>query len=145
MIPTPDRVVVEADGGSRGNPGPASYGAVLRDAATGAVLAEDARTIGVATNNVAEYSGLVAGLALAVEHAPGAAVEVRMDSQTRRGADVRQLEDQARRHEGAGRRGGRDRARGHDVHLGAARGERARRPARERGPRRAALGGHGGG
>lgn len=75
-----DRVVVEADGGSRGNPGPASYGAVLRDAATGAVLAEDARTIGVATNNVAEYSGLVAGLALAVEHAPGALVEVRMDS-----------------------------------------------------------------
>ncbi len=74
------RVVVEADGGSRGNPGPASYGAVLRDAATGAVLAEDARTIGVATNNVAEYSGLVAGLALAVEHAPGALVEVRMDS-----------------------------------------------------------------
>ncbi|MEV5001681.1 bifunctional RNase H/acid phosphatase [Nocardioides sp. LML1-1-1.1] len=74
------RVVVEADGGSRGNPGPASYGAVLRDAASGAVLAEDARTIGVATNNVAEYSGLVAGLALAVEHAPGAVVEVRMDS-----------------------------------------------------------------
>lgn len=74
------RVVVEADGGSRGNPGPASYGAVLRDAATGAVLAEDARTIGVATNNVAEYSGLVAGLALAAEHAPGAVVEVRMDS-----------------------------------------------------------------
>ena len=76
----PDAVVVEADGGSRGNPGPAAYGAVLRDAATGAVLAEDARTIGVATNNVAEYSGLVAGLKLAVDHAPGARVEVRMDS-----------------------------------------------------------------
>jgi probable phosphoglycerate mutase len=75
-----ERVVVEADGGSRGNPGPAAYGAVLRDAATGAVIAEDARTLGVATNNVAEYSGLVAGLALAVEHAPGALVEVRMDS-----------------------------------------------------------------
>ncbi|KRC48728.1 MULTISPECIES: bifunctional RNase H/acid phosphatase [unclassified Nocardioides] len=77
---SPARVVVEADGASRQNPGPASYGAVLRDAATGAVIAEDARTIGVATNNVAEYSGLVAGLALAVEHAPGAVVEVRMDS-----------------------------------------------------------------
>lgn len=77
---TPDAVVVEADGGSRGNPGPAAYGAVLRDAVTGDVLAEDARTIGVATNNVAEYSGLVAGLKLAVEYAPGARVEVRMDS-----------------------------------------------------------------
>jgi probable phosphoglycerate mutase len=79
-VATPDAVVVEADGGSRGNPGPASYGAVLRDAVTGDVLAEDARTIGVATNNVAEYSGLVAGLKLAVEYAPGARVEVRMDS-----------------------------------------------------------------
>lgn len=78
--PVPDRVVVEADGGSRGNPGPAAYGALVRDAATGAVLAEDARTLGIATNNVAEYSGLVAGLKLAVEHAPGASIEVRMDS-----------------------------------------------------------------
>ncbi|MDO3394981.1 bifunctional RNase H/acid phosphatase [Nocardioides sp. SOB44] len=74
------RVVVEADGGSRGNPGPAAYGAVLKDAASDQVIAEDARTIGVASNNVAEYSGLVAGLRLAVEHAPGAEVEVRMDS-----------------------------------------------------------------
>ncbi len=74
------RVVVEADGGSRGNPGPAAYGAVLKDAASDEVIAEDARTIGVASNNVAEYSGLVAGLRLAVEHAPGAGVEVRMDS-----------------------------------------------------------------
>ncbi|MDQ6525384.1 bifunctional RNase H/acid phosphatase [Nocardioides sp. LHD-245] len=75
-----ERVVVEADGGSRGNPGPAAYGAVLRDAASGKVLAEDARTLGIATNNVAEYAGLVAGLALAAEYAPGAQVEVRMDS-----------------------------------------------------------------
>ena len=76
----PQAVVVEADGGSRGNPGPAAYGAVLKDAATGEVIAEDGTTIGVATNNVAEYSGLVAGLRLAAEHAPGARVEVRMDS-----------------------------------------------------------------
>ena len=75
-----DRVVVEADGGSRGNPGPAAYGAVLKDARTGAVLAEIGERIGVATNNVAEYRGLIAGLLLAAEHAPGAAVEVRMDS-----------------------------------------------------------------
>jgi probable phosphoglycerate mutase len=75
-----DRVVVEADGGSRGNPGPAAYGAVLKDARTGAVLAEMGERIGVATNNVAEYRGLIAGLLLAAEHAPGATVEVRMDS-----------------------------------------------------------------
>ncbi|MEZ5097794.1 MAG: reverse transcriptase-like protein [Nocardioides sp.] len=73
-------VLIEADGGSRGNPGPAAYGAVLLDAATGEVLAEDARTLGVATNNVAEYSGLIAGLELAAELAPDADVEVRMDS-----------------------------------------------------------------
>ncbi len=74
------RVIVEADGGSRGNPGPAAYGAVLLDAETGEVLAEDGRTIGVASNNVAEYSGLIAGLELAAEVTPDAEVEVRMDS-----------------------------------------------------------------
>ena len=74
------RVVIEADGGSRGNPGPAAYGAVLRDADTGAVIAEEGTTIGVASNNVAEYSGLIAGLRLAQEHAPDADIEVRMDS-----------------------------------------------------------------
>jgi broad specificity phosphatase PhoE/ribonuclease HI len=74
------RVVIEADGGSRGNPGPAAYGAVLKDADTGAVIAEEGTTIGVATNNVAEYSGLIAGLRLARELAPDAAVEARMDS-----------------------------------------------------------------
>ena len=80
MTDGPRAVVVEADGGSRGNPGPAAYGAVLRDAETGVVIAEDGRTLGVATNNVAEYAGLVAGLRLAAEHASGATVEVRMDS-----------------------------------------------------------------
>ncbi|HEX5967212.1 MAG TPA: bifunctional RNase H/acid phosphatase [Intrasporangium sp.] len=74
------RVVIEADGGSRGNPGPAAYGAVLKDADTGEVIAEDASTIGIASNNVAEYSGLIAGLRLAEEFAPDADVEVRMDS-----------------------------------------------------------------
>lgn len=72
-------VIVEADGGSRGNPGRAGYGAVVCDAATGEVLTQRCEAIGVATNNVAEYSGLVAGLAAAVEL--GARhVEVRMDS-----------------------------------------------------------------
>lgn len=73
------RVVVEADGGSRGNPGPAGYGAVVRDADSGAVLAEVAGAIGIATNNVAEYEGLLAGLRAAAELRP-TAVEVRMDS-----------------------------------------------------------------
>ena len=72
-------VIVEADGGARGNPGPAGYGAVVRDAATGSVLAERAEAIGVTTNNVAEYSGLIAGLLAALEL--GATdVEARLDS-----------------------------------------------------------------
>jgi probable phosphoglycerate mutase len=75
-----DSVVIEADGGSRGNPGPAAYGALLKDARTGEVIAEIGEAIGVASNNVAEYRGLIAGLELAAEHAPGASVEVRMDS-----------------------------------------------------------------
>ena len=74
------RLVVEADGGSRGNPGPAGYGAVVRDAATGEVLAEVSDSLGRATNNVAEYSGLIAGLKAAARLARGADVEVRMDS-----------------------------------------------------------------
>jgi ribonuclease HI len=74
------RLIIEADGGSRGNPGPAAYGAVVRDAETGAVLAEEGRTIGHTTNNVAEYSGLIAGLEMARAIDPQAAVEVRMDS-----------------------------------------------------------------
>lgn len=73
------RLVVEADGGSRGNPGPAGYGAVVRDADTGEVLAERAASIGRATNNVAEYQGLIAGLRAAADLDP-AAVDVRMDS-----------------------------------------------------------------
>ena len=80
MSEAPSRVIIEADGGSRGNPGPAAYGAVLKDADTGEVLAEDGTTLGTATNNVAEYSGLIAGLKLAQEFAPDADIEVRMDS-----------------------------------------------------------------
>src|SRR5690606_13505235 len=73
--------IVEADGGSRGNPGPAGYGAVLRDAADGRLLAGAAEAIGVATNNVAEYRGLIAGLRLALDvGGEGAPVAVRMDS-----------------------------------------------------------------
>ena len=74
------RLVVEADGGSRGNPGPAAYGALVRDAATGDVLNSEGLGLGVATNNVAEYSGLIAGLEMAHAIDPTADVEVRMDS-----------------------------------------------------------------
>ena len=75
----PGRVlVVEADGGSRGNPGPAGYGALVREGDT--VLAERAAFLGVCSNNVAEYSGLVAGLRAAAAIDPAASVEVRMDS-----------------------------------------------------------------
>ncbi|MFD8234585.1 bifunctional RNase H/acid phosphatase [Streptomyces sp. NPDC059696] len=72
--------IVEADGGSRGNPGPAGYGAVVSDATTGETLRETAEYIGVATNNVAEYRGLLAGLRAARELDPDATVHVRMDS-----------------------------------------------------------------
>ncbi|MFF4346349.1 bifunctional RNase H/acid phosphatase [Streptomyces sp. NPDC001530] len=72
--------IVEADGGSRGNPGPAGYGSVVIDAATGETLVERAEYIGIATNNVAEYRGLVTGLRAAHELDPTASVRVRMDS-----------------------------------------------------------------
>ncbi|HEX4526386.1 MAG TPA: ribonuclease HI family protein [Gaiellaceae bacterium] len=54
------------DGGARGNPGPAAYGYVL-EAEDGTVLAAEGQAIGSATNNVAEYSGLIAGLRKAVD------------------------------------------------------------------------------
>jgi len=74
------RLIVEADGGSRGNPGPAAYGALVRDAETGVILVEQAEYIGTASNNVAEYRGAIAGLTAALELDPDADVEVRMDS-----------------------------------------------------------------
>ena len=74
------RLIVEADGGSRGNPGPAAYGALVRDAETGVILVEQAEYIGTASNNVAEYRGAIAGLTAALELDPEADVEVRMDS-----------------------------------------------------------------
>ena len=60
------KATLSTDGGSRGNPGPAAYAYVL-EAEDGTVLAAHGEAIGVATNNVAEYSALVAGLEKAVE------------------------------------------------------------------------------
>jgi broad specificity phosphatase PhoE/ribonuclease HI len=61
------KVVIEADGGSRGNPGPAGYGAVVLTEDRSTVLAETKQAIGRATNNVAEYRALIAGLDDAVK------------------------------------------------------------------------------
>jgi ribonuclease H / adenosylcobalamin/alpha-ribazole phosphatase len=72
------RFVLYADGASRGNPGPAGAGAVLFDE-NGAVVAELTLALGRATNNVAEYSGLILGLEEAKRRG-ARAVDVRMDS-----------------------------------------------------------------
>jgi ribonuclease HI len=74
-------LIVEADGGSRGNPGIAAGGALVIDGETGEVLAELGVYVGVATNNVAEYHGMLEGLRRAYDLDPGAAVHVRLDSQ----------------------------------------------------------------
>ena len=73
-------MLIEADGGSRGNPGPAAGGSIVVDLDSGALLAEIGVFIGVATNNVAEYSGMLAGVRRALELAPDAELLVRMDS-----------------------------------------------------------------
>ena len=73
------KATLHTDGGARGNPGPAAFGYVL-EAEDGTVLASHGEYIGTATNNVAEYSGLVAGLRKALElHVPE--VEVVSDSE----------------------------------------------------------------
>ena len=73
------RATLHTDGGARGNPGPAGIGAVLRDE-TGEVIGEIAEGIGATTNNVAEYSALIAGLELALEKGV-THIQVFMDSE----------------------------------------------------------------
>ncbi len=73
-------IIVEADGGSRGNPGQAAGGSVVIDASTGEVLAEIGVYVGIASNNVAEYSGMIAGVRRALELRPDAELRVRLDS-----------------------------------------------------------------
>ena len=128
-------VVVEADGGSRGNPGPAGYGAVVFDAATGEVLAERTEGLGVATNNVAEYRGLIAGSARGrrTRRRRGRRAD---GLQAGRRADVRALEDQAPGPDSAARDGAPSSPRQFDAvtytWIPRAR-ELARRPAGQRG------------
>ena len=74
------QLLIEADGGSRGNPGPSGSGAVVIDSQTGELLAEISKFIGLATNNVAEYNALIAGLEECYQIDPEAEVLVRMDS-----------------------------------------------------------------
>ena len=76
----PLKVIVNVDGGSRGNPGPAAAGVVVSDAADGTVLQEAGIYLGHATNNVAEYRGLLEGLRLAAL-LQAAEVEIVSDSQ----------------------------------------------------------------
>jgi probable phosphoglycerate mutase len=74
------KLIIEADGGSRGNPGVSGAGAVVIDASTGDILKQISENVGVATNNVAEYSALIFALEAAYEIDPAAQVLVRMDS-----------------------------------------------------------------
>lgn len=75
-----NRFIIEADGGSRGNPGPAAYGTLVYHAETQETFFEVGMSIGIATNNVAEYQGLIAGLRAVREIDLTAEIEVRMDS-----------------------------------------------------------------
>jgi len=73
-------LVIEADGGSRGNPGQAGSGSIVIDPATGEVLAEVGRYLGVVSNNVAEYTALIEGVRRALAIDPNAELHIRMDS-----------------------------------------------------------------
>jgi ribonuclease HI len=79
MTLEPDTWVTYSDGASRGNPGPASYGAVVIDP-SGTVLQEISEPLGITTNNIAEYRGLIAALESALELG-ARRIEARMDSE----------------------------------------------------------------
>ena len=72
-------MLIQADGASRGNPGEASFGVIICDD-SGLVLAELSEAIGIATNNEAEYRGVIAGLRLATERFPDQRIRVELDS-----------------------------------------------------------------
>jgi ribonuclease HI len=76
------KLLLNTDGGSRGNPGPAAYGYVIQDITSGAgiVLEKCGNYLGIQTNNIAEYMGLLAGVKWVVEHHPLAELQIKMDS-----------------------------------------------------------------
>lgn len=74
------RLVIEADGASRGNPGLAAGGAVVIDPVSDQVIATAGVLCGVASNNVAEYRGMIEGVHTALAIAPGASLHIKMDS-----------------------------------------------------------------
>lgn len=75
-------LLLQTDGGSRGNPGPAAYGYVISDISSSAVkiLEKCGNYLGVTTNNQAEYAGLIQGLKWILAHHPDASVSIKMDS-----------------------------------------------------------------
>ena len=73
-------LIIHADGASRGNPGHAAGGAIVTHAETGAILAEVGVLCGVATNNVAEYRGMIAGVEAAKKLDAHPTLEIRLDS-----------------------------------------------------------------
>jgi ribonuclease H / adenosylcobalamin/alpha-ribazole phosphatase len=74
------KLVIQADGGSRGNPGLSGAGAVVLDAESGKVLKEISEPLGIATNNYAEYSAVIFALEAALEIDPDAEILVQLDS-----------------------------------------------------------------
>jgi ribonuclease HI len=76
------KLLLNTDGGSRGNPGPAAFGYVIQDITSGAgiILEKCGKYLGVTTNNQAEYQGLLAGVKWVVEHEPKAELLIKMDS-----------------------------------------------------------------
>ncbi len=78
------KLLLQCDGGSRGNPGPAAYGYVVYDVSNGndagIVLEKSGNYIGVTTNNQAEYQGLIAGLTWVATNHPAAELSIKMDS-----------------------------------------------------------------
>jgi ribonuclease HI len=77
---TARELIVESDGGSRGNPGVSGAGSIVIDADSGEILAEIGTYTGIASNNVAEYRGMISGIRKALEIDPNANLHVRMDS-----------------------------------------------------------------
>lgn len=74
-------ITIHSDGGARGNPGPAAYGFVITDSERNIVF-QEGQCIGIATNNVAEYTGVVKSLEWVVDHITGlTSIEIILDSE----------------------------------------------------------------